>query len=267
MAATAEAICEMALGHLGIADEITTLATDETARARALRRFYAPALQEVQEAHPWTFNKRYFDFIAQPGTGTVTVAANVATFSADQDDDLQEGDTITIDEVEYVIGARTSATVWAATGANVGPESFTIAKGVTDDPTDDWPYGYRIPPRVLVARRLVDGNRRPIRSNWPVHDIIEDADGRLLVTELTDTVVLEYTELVTDPTRFSALFDRALARLLAFYVAPALTSGDPNKLAPQQWQLYQLALAEAQSRDANESRRDDSPDAELIQHR
>lgn len=266
MAASVEAICEMALGHLGVAQSVAALDTDQTAVATALRRFYLPALTEVHEDHPWTFCKRYYDLLEQPGLGTVTVAGNVATFSVDQDDDLHEGDTITIEGVEYVIGARTSATVWATDGDDVAASAFTIAKARTDEPTRDWAYGFRLPSRVLVARRLVDGNRTPIRSNWPVHDILEDDDGRLLLTDEWEPV-LEYTELVTTTTRFTALFDLALSYLLAFRVAALVTKGDPNKLGPRCFQLYTDAIARAQARDANESRRDDEPDAELIQAR
>lgn len=267
MATDNETLCEMALGHLGIADDITTLATDQTAIAKAFRRYFTPTLTEVLEAHPWSFATRYFDVLGQVGLGTVTVAANVGTFTLGQDLYLDPADTVTIGTVDYVVGARTSTTVWALTGANVTAQAFTIVKGKTQDPTDDWGWSYRVPDVALVVRRLVDGNRTPIRSNWPVHRMGTDASGRLLYTDEDVTVVIEHTALMSDPTTFTALFDHALSCYLAFKVAPLLTRGDPNKLGNRAYQMYQMALGDAQARDANENRQDDEPDAELIQVR
>jgi hypothetical protein len=237
MPTTVESICEQALGHLGIGDTITDVDTDLTAIAKAFRRFYQPTLDELQETVPWAWAKRYYDFTAQAGSGTVTVTGtNLATFTTDQDGTLNEGDTITIGAVEYVIGARTSGTVWATDGANVSAQAFTIAKGVTANPTLDWDYAYRVPSKVLAVRRLVDGNRTPIRTNWPVFWMGSDATGKLLYTDET-TPVIEYTESITDPTQYPPNFVAALAALLAFKVAPLLTGGDPNRLGVRALQV------------------------------
>lgn len=262
-----ETLCELALTHLGIDAEITDLDTDDTSIARTLRRLYIPTLREVLEAHPWSFAKRTFDLLAEPGRGTVTVAANVGTFTVDQDPYLHAGDTLTIGTTEYLLGARTSATVWALTGANVTAQAFTIAKAVTEDPTDDWGYAFRVPSCALVVRRLVDGNRTPIRSNRPLYEIVEDDDGRLLYTDTSDPVTIEYTVLQETTTRYSSLFDRAFAGLLAFHAAPSLTGGDPANLGVRARAVGLSALAEAQARDANEQEPDDDADAELIQVR
>jgi hypothetical protein len=68
------------------------------------------------------------DVTAFAGTGTVSVAANVGTFSTSQDGVIVAGDTVTIGATPYLVGARTSGTVWALTGANVGASAFTVTK-------------------------------------------------------------------------------------------------------------------------------------------
>lgn len=268
MTATKTAIAQMALGHLGIADTITDVDTDQTAVSRGIRTYYGMALRQLLEAQPWAFATRFYDFKAQAGSGTVTVTGTTtATFSSDQDGTLNVGDTITIGTTEYAITARTSGTVWTTSGANVTAQAFTIAKDVTDDPTEEWPYAYRVPSKIVLPRRMVDGNRTPIRSNRPSFRIGSDATGKLLYTDWDDPVVLEYTEEVTDVTQYPERFVFALSALLAFLTAPLLTQGDPNGLGNRAFQVFRAALEDAAATDANQNVPDDDPEAELTQFR
>lgn len=268
MTATKTAIAQMALGHLGIADIITDVDTDQTAVSRGIRTYYGIALRQLLEAQPWAFATRFYDFLAEPGTGTVTITGtNTATFTASQDGTLNVGDTITIGTTEYAIGTRTSGLIWATSGANVSGQAFTIAKAVTDDPTEEWQFAYRIPSKIVLPRRLVDGNRTPIRSNRPSFRIGSDATGKLLYTDWDDPVVLEYTEEVTDVTQYPERFVFALSALLAFLTAPLLTQGDPNGLGNRAFQVFRAALEDAAATDANQNVPDDDPEAELTQFR
>lgn len=268
MAASKTALCQMALGHLAIADQLTDVDTDQTAVARGLRTYYTMALTQLLENQPWAFATRYYDFKEQTGSGTATVTlTNTITFSVSQDGTLNVGDTVTIGTTEYVITARTSGTVWSTSGANVGASAFTIAKQATENPTDEWLWAYRVPSKVLVARKLVDGNRTPIRSNRPVFRIGSDATGKLLYTDWDDPVVLEYTEAITDVTQYPERFVLALSALLAFMAAPLLTGGDPNQLGIRAFQVFRAAIEDAAATDANQNVPDDDPEAELVQFR
>jgi hypothetical protein len=260
-------IAQMALGHLAIATPLTDVDTDATAIARAIRTYYDMALRQLLEAQPWAFATRTYDFLAQPGSGTVSVTANVGTFSVSQDGTLNTGDTVTIAGVPYVVGARSSGTSWAVTGANVGASAFTIAKAVTVDPTEEWQFAYRVPSKVLVARRLLDGNRTPIRANRPVFRVGSDATGKLLYTDWDRPVTLEYTEVITDTTQYPDRFVLALNAFLAFLIAPTVTAGDPNQLGPRAYQVFRAALEDAAATDANQQVPDDDPEAELTQFR
>lgn len=266
MAASKTAIAQMALGHLAIADIITDVDTDQTAVSRAIRTYYTMALTQLLEAQPWAWATRYYDFLAQAGSGTVSVSSGTATFSASQTTTLNAGDTITIGGVEYPVVSG-SGTSWTVTGADVGASAFTIAKAVTENPTDEWKYAYRIPSKVLLPRKLVDGNRTPIRSNRPVFRVGSDSTGKLLYTDWDDPVTIEYTELITDVTQYPERFVLALSALIAFMIAPLVTAGDPNGLGKRALQVYGAAINDAAATDANQNVPDDDPEAELIQFR
>lgn len=272
MAASVEAICELALGHLGMSDSITNVDTDQTAVARAFRRFYAQARDEVLTAFPWVFAKRYWDFLEQPGTGTVGISVGATTdadFTTSQDLYLGAGDTITVNSVVYTLVEKHNATRWHVTPSTVqtAGKTFTIAKKRLADPTLDWAYAYRMPADILQPLRLVDGNRTPIRSNWPVFWTGEDDTSKLLYCNYDTDVIMEYVRSVTDVTKYPVLFTQALAAKLAFYTAPMLVGGDSGPLSARAAQMYVSFLAEARSVDAMRSRPDDDADAELIQGR
>lgn len=273
MAASVEAICELALGHLGMADTITDVTTDQTAVARAFRRFYAQSRDEVLTAFPWTFAKRYFDFLEQDGTGTVEAVQQGVhfelRFTVSQDPYLAVGDTVTINSVTYTLNTRHNATTYYVTPSTVqaAGSSFTITKKRLTDPTLDWAYAYRMPADILQPLRLVDGNRTPIRSNWPVFWTGEDDTSKLLYCNYDTDVIMEYVKSVTDVTKFPVLFTQALACKLAFYAAPLLVGGDSSQVSARVAQMYVSFLAEARAMDAMRSRPDDDADAELIQGR
>ncbi len=273
MAASVEAICELALGHLGMSDTVTNVTTDQTAVARAFRRFYEQARNEVLTAFPWTFAKRYFNFLSQPGVGTVQALQQGGNFeiqfSVSPDPYVAVGDTVTINGVVYTLNTRHNATTYYVTPSTVqaAGSSFTIAKKRLTDPTYDWKYAYRMPTDILQPLRLVDGNRTPIRSNWPVFWVGEDDTSRLLYCNYDTDVVMEYVKVVTDVTKFPVLFTQALAAKLAFYSAPLLVGADPNPVLARTAQVYTVVLSEARAMDVMRNRPDDDADAELIQGR
>lgn len=259
--ATVKSVCEQALGLLGISDTVTDIETDGTARTKALLRYYDSTVQLCLRSQPWRFATRYFELTGQTGTGTVTVATNVGTFTSSQDGLLDVGDTVVIGGVDYTVGARTSGTVWALTGGDVVGQAFTIEKAVTADPTPDWAYAYRVPSAALVVRRLVDGNRVPIRSNRPVYRLGSDSSGPLLYTDESTDVVIEYTADVAEAD-WPSDFAMGVAGILAFHVAPLLAEGDTN-VATMAYQIGQQWLSTAAAIDAQQNVPDDEPASDL----
>lgn len=61
MAASTTVIANMALGHLGSGKEIANLDTENSAEARALRRFWDQAVGELIRGFSWPFTTRFFD--------------------------------------------------------------------------------------------------------------------------------------------------------------------------------------------------------------
>lgn len=52
------AICNMALGAVGVGDQIANLDTERSAEARACRLFYEDTLKELLRLFPWPFAKK-----------------------------------------------------------------------------------------------------------------------------------------------------------------------------------------------------------------
>lgn len=265
--ATIKSVCEQALGLLGISETVTDITTDGTARTKALLRYYDTVKEWAFTQNPWNFATRYFELTGQAGTGTATVTlTNTITFSVSQDGLLQVGDTVTIGTTNYAITARTSGTVWTTSGANVSASAFSITKAVTSDPTPDWAKAYRVPSEALFVRRLVDGNRNPIRSNKPVFRMGSDGDGKLLYTDHDTDVTIEYTKVV-DEADWPTDFAMGVAGVLAFHVAPLLTQGDPNGMGVNAYSIGVQWLTKAAATDAMENAPDDEPASDLEQFR
>lgn len=141
---------------------------------------------------------------------------------------------------------------------------------VTEDPTSEWQYGYRLPGDVLAVRRILNGSG--VRTETETTKIpflfTADASGGLLYTDLQATssapVVVRYTTRVTDVTQFPPDFGRSLELLLAAYMAPSLTEGDELKLRERAFGLYAARLGMAKVNAANEERQDVPPDSEFV---
>src|ERR1044071_5881014 len=58
MATSATEICNMALGHLGIDNDIGDLDTDRTVEARVCRKFYETTCDQVLRDFAWPFAKK-----------------------------------------------------------------------------------------------------------------------------------------------------------------------------------------------------------------
>lgn len=154
--------------------------------------------------------------------------------------------------------------------------ALTLVGGTSTVPvTTEWGYSYRLPADCLAPRRILSGTRRETRDDRVPFDTASDDSGGLLYTDqppvdATSTTPqlpqLEYTALVAEA-RFPSDFTQALSLKLAFYVAPALTGGDPQKLGARAGQIYEAMLARSEYNAALERQRDPEPDSEFIRAR
>ena len=113
---------------------------------------------------------------------------------------------------------------------------------------------YQLPPDCLFVREV--GEREGCA--WAVEA------GRLLTNEGAP-VNLTYTRAVTNPAAFDPLFAETLAARIAAEVAVSLTESLGK--AQTLWQVYQLKLAEARRRDAQEGSSEKPQGGEWLNNR
>ncbi len=110
-------------------------------------------------------------------------------------------------------------------------------------PAFDFANAYQLPPDCLFVREV---GEQEGGCTWTVEA------GRLLTDEGAP-VNLTYTRGVTNPAAFDPLFAETLAARIAAEIAVSLTESLGK--AQALWQVYQLKLAEARRRDAQEGER------------
>ena len=131
-----------------------------------------------------------------------------------------------------------------------------LVEDLSNNDTAEWTYSYRYPADCLRFLRIRSGaGRRETAQTRVANRVIRDTTGRLILTDQADAVA-EYVQQVTDPAVFSPDFVTALSYRLAGAIAPAVTSGDPNRLGLRALQLYDLAIRQAQATALNEQRPD-----------
>lgn len=137
---------------------------------------------------------------------------------------------------------------------------------VEEEPNDEWGFSYRLPADCLFARRILSGSRNDDADSRVPYRRTSDDEGGLILTDAEDAQ-LEYTAFLDDPALYPASFVVAFSALLAYYIAPQLTSGDPFKRQEAMANLYQFQINKAQANAANEERRERPPESEFMRGR
>lgn len=129
-----------------------------------------------------------------------------------------------------------------------------VAELVIVDPNPDshYEYAYRYPADCIEFRNVRSSERVMNETTLIAHDIIPDADGRLVVTDEPDACG-EYTYMVSNPDHWPPDFILALSFHLSTLLAPSLTSGDPFQMGKQAAMLYQYYFGEAAAADGGEA--------------
>lgn len=125
---------------------------------------------------------------------------------------------------------------------------FAVLAEEANDWTERYERRFRLPNDVLKVRRIVPGGSDPLYGREFTVPYSLRA-GRLYAS--TETVTLEYTMRVTDPTLFPPLFVDALAWHLASRIARPIT-GDRQIMGDALTQA-QSAFLVASAHDANNS--------------
>lgn len=136
----------------------------------------------------------------------------------------------------------------------------------TDDEEAEWRYSYRYPPTCSKAIRILSGLRNDSNTSRIPYRIISDDQGALILTDKEDAR-LEYCEESDDPSKWAPDFIMAFSLLLAFYIAPRITAGDPFKLGERSYRAYLLSIAKSQANAVGEEQPEMPPDADSIRAR
>jgi hypothetical protein len=139
----------------------------------------------------------------------------------------------------------------------------------------DFQYAYRLPADAIRVHRILGDTRQAGTESRIPFSLGSDATGGLLYTDSAPIAAstsqlqqpqLEYTRNV-DESDLPSDVAQCIALKLAFYLAPALTGGDPNKLGARAYQLlygpggqFDRAAGAA----AREQQFDPEPESEFI---
>lgn len=133
-------------------------------------------------------------------------------------------------------------------------------------PTTEWAYSYRYPTDCMAFRRIESGIRNDTQESQVPYRFARDTSGKLIYTDMAEAVG-EFTFTEIDPGRYSADFSMAFSALLAVFIAPRVTGGDPFKMRVGAQQLYLQLISTAQATAGNEERPDQPPESEFIRAR
>lgn len=249
MAFSSASIANEALSHLGVEGVITTLATDTTTEGKACYTHYASAVRETLAAADWRCANR---------RATLTL---VETFAATDEQEwtfsyrLPENCLVPRrvvwgvrnpqNDQQFPFDTRPDevSTTWnSLTSYAVGDYAQLEATGV-------W-Y------RCILAH---SAHTPPNGTYWIAAATASGGPPLLLVTDREDAV-LEYTQDLTDPTRFDVGLASAIAARLAYAIAPRITvNGSAEALRNAAGALWQTLIAQAIVTDFNARQRDPQP--------
>lgn len=137
---------------------------------------------------------------------------------------------------------------------------------IEEEPTSEWAYSYRYPTDCLYFRKILSGFRNDNRQSRVSYRIAQDQSGKLIYTD-TEEAEGEYTVNANDPILYPPDFTMAFSFLLAYYIAPRVTGGDPFKLKDSAMDAYDQKIRKARANARNEEQSEEDPESELIRAR
>lgn len=137
---------------------------------------------------------------------------------------------------------------------------------VEEEPNDEWGFSYRYPNDCLFIQKILSGIRNDTLDSEVKFILAQDNAGKLIYTDMNEAWV-SYTAICDNPNVFPDEFDLAHSFLLAYFIAPAVTKGDPFKLGTRAFQSYDMMINKVASNSLNEQKRDNVPVDSLIRSR
>jgi len=137
---------------------------------------------------------------------------------------------------------------------------------IQECPNDEYRYEYQYPTGSVKVRRILSGIRNDSRQTRIHYRVVKGPTTKAIWTDQQDAKA-EITVDETDTSIFDDDSVMALSFLIAYYIAPALTDGDPNNLGAAAKVKYEEERASARANAANEEQPEEDPEAENIRFR
>lgn len=137
---------------------------------------------------------------------------------------------------------------------------------IEESPNTEWGYSYRYPSDCARIQKIISGTRNETEQTRIPYALASDNEGLLIYADGSEAI-LKYIKKITDTNFFPADYAMMLSYLLASYIAPRITGGDPYKLGEKTLQMYYLKKSTAAATMYNEQQVDKEPDAETIRER
>ena len=146
---------------------------------------------------------------------------------------------------------------------NFARKRQTLAAHGDAPPLDRWAYRYRYPADALAIRELENPGGRDADAVPYTVEMSDDGTKSILTNMQTAKAVYTFDQ--QSAALFSENFVSILARLMAHYIAPALTG--KRRIAELQLNIWQQMITFLPAQDANEGMDEPARDAEWVRDR
>jgi len=137
---------------------------------------------------------------------------------------------------------------------------------VEETPNTEWLYSYRYPSDCFRIRKILSSVRNDTRQTRIPYMIASDSVGKLIYTDQDDAVIRQ-TTVIVDVALYTQDYIMMLSLLLASYIAPRVTGGDPFGLGKRAFELYVMSKTKAEATNFNEQQDEETVDSEFIRSR
>lgn len=234
-------ICNLALGYLGDTANITSLA-ERSVQAQFCSRFYPIARKTLLEMHNWGFATKRVK-LAEVTNPTLAIAQGVDP---------------TIDQGTWLYA-------YALPSDAVNTLAVIPAEAVADYESSFGPVALEFYPPYPQGYVPVPNSPSYVPQEYVTET---QPDGTQIVLTNCQDAVLRYTGLVTDTTKFSALFTLALSWLLASMLAGPLIKGDAGAAQSKRClEMFGSIKGSAAASDANQRKLNIEPSVPWIRGR
>lgn len=137
---------------------------------------------------------------------------------------------------------------------------------IEENPNDEWTYSYRYPSDCLLIHRIYSGVRNDSRQSRIPYLVASDDTGKLIYSS-EENACIWYTKFNNDPITYPNDFILAFSYLVAWYISPLLTKGDPFKIRNEILQAFRQASSNTMANAFNEEQAEEDVRSEFERDR